>query len=61
MKWESLDDYGLEFRAKVPGGWLVKILAPDPIVIVLDGILCTRGYRETVTYVPDSQHTWRVK
>ena len=49
LRWEELEDKGPVFdcsstyRAKVPGGWLVRVQQPDG-----DGI----------TFYPDPDHSW---
>ncbi|KKX53268.1 hypothetical protein X546_20545 [Brevibacillus borstelensis cifa_chp40] len=59
MEWEQIDKYGEEFRAKVPGGWLVKIcfeVAHD----TSNGLQSGWDWRPALAFVPDPNHEWRI-
>lgn len=55
--WEVIED-NLS-RLKVPGGWLVKVSNPVPLVMANDEIQVNYGfYNESITFVPDPGNTW---
>jgi hypothetical protein len=58
IEWEEIDGRGLTFRAKVPGGWLIKALEvifhPEEYLMTKWGL----DYRVTVTFIPDPIHEW---
>lgn len=58
FKFERIDDY--HSRAKVHGGWLVKVC--ENVVHVLDdrGMDCGWDYRIAMAFVPDPKHEWEV-
>lgn len=60
IKWEDIKNNsgGYLYRAKVIGGWLVK-LTEDVITYKDDGYSTNNyEYRSSITFVPDSKHEW---
>ncbi|RLG55660.1 MAG: hypothetical protein DRN95_07635 [Candidatus Hydrothermarchaeota archaeon] len=60
LEWEKIDDNGFEWRAAVPGGWIIKVL--DYVVHFNDGQR-RDGYdwRPAMTFLPDPEHNWGKK
>jgi len=50
IQWEKLDPGGFEWRAPVPGGWLVKTMDA--------GDLSQRTWRPALAFVPDPEYLW---
>jgi len=57
LDWEDIDDF--HQRAKVPGGWLVKV-HQDVYVSLHEDMRPTDGYawQTSMTFVPDLTHSW---
>lgn len=61
LTWEKINDNGYEYRARVHGGWLVKILED----VIQDrheygqGLVSGWDWRIAVCFVPDPNHEWR--
>jgi len=57
LQWEKMDDDGFEWRAPVPGGWLVKTMDK---VVHFDGGSRRDGedWRPSLAFVPDPGHVW---
>jgi hypothetical protein len=55
--WEKIEENGFEWRAPVPGGWLVKTM---DIVVHFDNGTRRDGqdWRPAIAFIPDPQHTW---
>lgn len=68
LEWEPIDQEhaGTMFRARVPGGWLVKevqdkaLAYPEEFKENVNGWRYETGYewRSSVTFVPDAEHEW---
>ena len=56
MNWETIDGY--HFRAKVPGGWLVKVLEDVVQDTEFQGRIPGWDYRIALAFVPDPEHEW---
>jgi hypothetical protein len=58
LAWEKLDDDGFEWRASVPGGWLVRTM--DKVVHFGDGMRREgNDWRPALCFLPDPGHEWR--
>ena len=55
LKWEEIhhDGTGLLFRAKVHGGWLVRMIED-----VRSTYSFQSAWRPALTFVPDPNHEW---
>lgn len=55
LEWEDIDDF--HQRAKVPGGWLVKV---HESVFHLTDMQQGEGWdwRVSMTFLPDPTHSW---
>jgi len=58
LEWEDIDDY--HKRAKVHGGWLVKVYEDVVHNMIEHGLGMTVGYdvRSSICFVPDTLHRW---
>ena len=64
--WENIenDHTGYLYRAKVPGGWLVKVvedvISQQPSGMIHPQINYQIGYewRTSITFMPDPDHEW---
>lgn len=53
LDWERIDDgtgHACEYRAEVPGGWLIKIIPFSPPE--------NRTYHLALTFLPDPEYVW---
>lgn len=60
LDWQDISGgNGLEFRAEVPGGWLVKVI--ENVVHDKERAGMTGGWdwRVAITFVPDPEHMWQ--
>ena len=60
MNWECIHKYGLEFRAKVQGGWIVKVLEPVVHMEEYNGMVDGWDFRVAITFVPDPDYLWEI-
>ncbi len=56
FKFEEIDNY--HQRAKVPGGWLVKVSEPVMHDTQHQGMSDGWDWRVAMTFVPDHKHEW---
>lgn len=62
MNWEQIDKEGLEFRCKVPNGWLVKLRWKEYFCFTNDYVNDDHySLPFTTTFVEDHKHTWKIK
>lgn len=59
MKWELIDFY--HERAKVPGGWLVKVIEPVFHTPPFDEHDANLDIRIAIAFVPDAKHEWTLE
>lgn len=59
FKFEQIDSH--HQRAKVPGGWLVKVFEDVTTYLGEDrGIVDGYNWRIAMTFVPDPKHEWKI-
>ena len=54
-EWETIDGYN--FRMKVPGGWVLKVLEDVAHEIEM-GRLPGWDWRVAICFIPDPDHKW---
>lgn len=59
MKWEEIDPY--HQRAKIHGGWLVKVITDVIHNTEYHGMASGWDWRESICFVPDPKHEWVIK
>ncbi len=65
MNWEEIDGESISnvggwklYRAKIPGGWLVRISDTRSVTIGVSTSIGV-GTGAGVTFVPDPEHQWK--
>ena len=60
MDWEQIEDYTQ--RARVHGGWLVKVFEDAHIRMSVDQLVAQSGYewRIALAFVPDPNYEWKI-
>ena len=59
MEWEQIDKAGFEQRAKIFGGWIVKVT--EGVYHNMDGRMDDGwDWRIAITFVPDPCHVWEI-
>ncbi len=59
FEFEDIDNY--HRRAKVPGGWLVKVSEPVVHDSRQQGMVSGWDWRVAMTFIPDPKHEWIIE